>query len=82
MRQQRARHGHPGPVHPSGTLGNSLPVALNDGGTRGGLAGSTAELDFVRGLLGYQTGVAPAEVSDLAASSLAPLLRGTQVVIP
>jgi phospholipid/cholesterol/gamma-HCH transport system substrate-binding protein len=66
----------------SGTLGNSLPVALNDGGTSGGLAGSTAELDFVRGLLGYQTGVHPADVSDLAASTLAPLLRGTQVVIP
>jgi phospholipid/cholesterol/gamma-HCH transport system substrate-binding protein len=70
------------PATSGGTLGNSLPVALNDGGTRGGLAGSTAELDFVRGLLGYQTGVGPADVSDLAASTLAPLLRGTQVVIP
>jgi len=65
-----------------GTIGDSLPVALNDGGTSGGLAGSSAELDFVRGLLGYQTGVDPSEVSDLAASTLAPLLRGTQVVIP
>ena len=65
-----------------GVLGNSWPVALDDGGTRGGLAGSSAELDFVRGLLGYQTGVDPAEVSDLSAATLAPLLRGTQVVIP
>jgi virulence factor Mce-like protein len=74
----------PGTAQPTstGTLGDSLPVALNDGGTRGGLAGSTAELDFVRSLLGYQTGVDPSEVSDLAASTLAPLLRGTQVVIP
>ena len=39
------------------------------------LAGSTAELDFVKNILGYQTGVAPGDVSDLAASSLAPLLR-------
>jgi phospholipid/cholesterol/gamma-HCH transport system substrate-binding protein len=46
------------------------------------LAGSTAELDFVKNILGYQTGVAPGKVSDLAASSMAPLLRGTQVVIP
>jgi virulence factor Mce-like protein len=66
----------------SGLLGKSWPVALNDGGIRGGLAGSSAELDFVRGLLGYQTGVDPSDVSDLAASTLAPLLRGTQVVIP
>jgi hypothetical protein len=36
----------------------------------------------VRGLLGYQTGVDPADVSDLSAATLAPLLRGTQVVIP
>jgi phospholipid/cholesterol/gamma-HCH transport system substrate-binding protein len=65
-----------------GSIGNSLPVALNDGGTSGGLAGSSAELDFVRGLLGYQTGVDPSKVSDLAAAQLAPVLRGTQVVIP
>jgi phospholipid/cholesterol/gamma-HCH transport system substrate-binding protein len=83
----RCLNGTPGEAAPAqstsgGTLGNSLPVALNDGGTSGGLAGSTAELDFVRGLLGYQTGVDPADVSDLAASQLAPVLRGTQVVIP
>jgi virulence factor Mce-like protein len=52
--------------------GNSLPSEL---------AGSSAELDFVRSILGYQTGVAPGEVSDLAASSLAPVLRGTRVVL-
>ena len=44
------------------------------------LAGSTAELDFVRSILGYQTGTEPGEVSDLSASTLAPLLRGTQVM--
>ena len=43
------------------------------------LAGSTAELDFVRNILAYQTGVKPGQVSDLAASTMAPLLRGTQV---
>jgi hypothetical protein len=43
------------------------------------LAGSTAELDFVRNILAYQTGVRPDQVSDLAASTMAPLLRGTQV---
>jgi phospholipid/cholesterol/gamma-HCH transport system substrate-binding protein len=83
----RCLNGTPGSAAPAqstsgGTLGNSLPVALHDGGTAGGLAGSTAELDFVRGLLGYQTGVDPADVSDLAASQLAPVLRGTSVVIP
>ncbi|MFC4693083.1 MCE family protein [Geodermatophilus arenarius] len=53
-------------------FGNSVP---------GRLAGSTAELDFVRSILGYQTGVEPGEVSDLAASTMAPLLRGTQVAL-
>jgi virulence factor Mce-like protein len=45
------------------------------------LAGSTAELDFVRNILGYQTGRKPGQVSDLSASTLAPLLRGTQVML-
>ena len=54
------------------TSGDSLPSAL---------AGSTAELDLVRSILGHQTGVDPAEVSDLAASTMAPLLRGTQVAL-
>ena len=43
--------------------------------------GSTAELDFVRNILAYQTGVRPGEVSDLAASTLAPLLRGRSVML-
>ncbi len=46
-----------------------------------GLAGSTAELDFVRSIVGYQTGTDPRKVSDLAASTLAPLLRGKQVML-
>jgi hypothetical protein len=54
------------------TAGRSVPT---------GLAGSTAELDFVKNILGYQTGVAPGDVSDLAAATLAPLLRGTQVAL-
>ncbi|MCU1604856.1 MAG: ABC-type transport system, mce-related protein [Modestobacter sp.] len=64
-----------------GSLGNSLPSGLTDGGSSGGLAGSSAELDFVRSILGYQTGTDPGAVSDLAASTLAPLLRGTQVSV-
>ena len=52
--------------------GNSLPYHL---------AGSTAELDFVRNILAYQTGLEPGQVSDLAASTMAPLLRGTQVML-
>jgi virulence factor Mce-like protein len=44
--------------------------------------GSSAELDFVRSILGYQTGVDPGAVPDLAAATMAPLLRGTQVVLP
>jgi virulence factor Mce-like protein len=51
--------------------GQSLPFSL---------PGSTAELDFVRSILGYQTGTEPSEVSDLSASTMAPLLRGTQVM--
>jgi virulence factor Mce-like protein len=51
--------------------GQSVPINL---------AGSTAELDFVRSILGYQTGSDPDEVSDLSASTMAPLLRGTQVM--
>jgi virulence factor Mce-like protein len=51
--------------------GDSAPFAL---------PGSTAELDFVRNILAYQTGREPAEISDLAAMTMAPLLRGTQVM--
>jgi virulence factor Mce-like protein len=59
--------GQPNPA----SSGKSLPLSL---------AGSTAELDFVRSLLGYQTGTDPKKVSDLAATTMAPLLRGTQVM--
>jgi virulence factor Mce-like protein len=59
-----------GNPNPSG--GRSLPYSL---------AGSTAELDFVRSILAYQTGAKPEAVSDLAASTLAPLLRGTRVML-
>jgi virulence factor Mce-like protein len=61
----------PGAGDPNPSAGRSLPYDL---------AGSTAELDFVRSILGYQTGRTPGEVSDLSASALAPLLRGTQVM--
>jgi virulence factor Mce-like protein len=56
---------------PNANAGQSLPFNL---------PGSTAELDFVRSILGYQTGTRPTEVSDLSASTMAPLLRGTQVM--
>ena len=62
----------PGAGDPNPTAGQSLPYQL---------AGSTAELDFVRNILGYQTGREPGRVSDLSASTLAPLLRGTQVML-
>ena len=53
------------------TAGEAIPRSL---------AGSTAELDFVRSIIGYQTGTEPGEVSDLSAATLAPLLRGNQVM--
>jgi len=62
----------PGAGDPNPTAGQTLPYQL---------AGSTAELDFVRNILGYQTGREPGRVSDLSASTLAPLLRGTQVML-
>jgi virulence factor Mce-like protein len=62
----------PGAGNPNGTAGQSLPFHL---------AGSTAELDFVRSILAYQTGVKPGQISDLAAMTMAPLLRGTQVML-
>jgi virulence factor Mce-like protein len=54
-----------------GTVGNSAPRSP---------VGSTAELDFVRSIIGYQTGTDPDEVSDLSAATLAPLLRGNEVM--
>jgi virulence factor Mce-like protein len=74
------------PVCLGGSGPNDVPEGAGDPNPsagqslRFGLAGSTAELDFVRNILGYQTGRKPGEVSDLAASTLAPLLRGTQVM--
>ncbi|MGY1742390.1 MULTISPECIES: MCE family protein [unclassified Blastococcus] len=62
-----------GDPNPGGTAGDTVPDQMS---------GSTAELDFVRSLLGYQTGTDPDDVTDLAASALAPLLRGNQVLVP
>jgi virulence factor Mce-like protein len=63
----------PGAGNPNaGRVGNSLPTSL---------PGSTAELDFVRSILAYQLGDDPSEISDLGASTMAPLLRGTQVAL-
>jgi hypothetical protein len=78
VRQEPVCHGGGSPGGGSssggalGVLGNGISSPV----------GSTAELDFVRGLLGYQTGADPADVSDLATAQLAPVLRGTQVVLP
>jgi virulence factor Mce-like protein len=63
----------PGAGNPNAGAGQSVGFSL---------AGSTAELDFVKSILGYQTGTDPGDVSDLAASTMAPFLRGTQVVVP
>jgi hypothetical protein len=62
----------PGAGNPNSSGGQSLPLDL---------PGSAAELDFVRSILGYQAGVDPSKISDLSASTLAPLLRGTQVML-
>ena len=63
----------PGQNDPNpGGNGNSLPVNL---------PGSTAELDFVRNILAYQTGEKPGDISDLSAATLAPVLRGTKVML-
>ena len=63
--------GNPGTVS-GGAKGKSAPDVL---------AGSTAELDFVRSILAYQTGTDPDDVSDLGAATLAPILRGNSVVL-
>ena len=44
------------------------------------LVGSTAELDFVRSIIGLSRGTGPDQVSDLSAATLAPVLRGSQVM--
>ena len=64
--------GNPENVPGNGQAGSSVPDVL---------AGSTAELDFVRSILAYQSGAEPDDVSDLAASSLAPILRGKNVML-
>jgi virulence factor Mce-like protein len=63
--------GNPNNV-PSARAGESLPYVL---------AGSTAELDFVRSILAYQSGARPSDVSDLGAATLAPILRGKNVTL-
>ena len=60
------------PASATSSTGNALPSHL---------AGSGAELDFVRSILAYQTGAKPRDVSDLSASTLAGLLRGKQVML-
>jgi virulence factor Mce-like protein len=57
---------------PRAQAGTSLPSVL---------AGSTAELDFVRSILAYRTGADPEDVSDLSAATLAPILRGKSVML-
>ncbi|TQN41327.1 virulence factor Mce-like protein [Blastococcus colisei] len=57
---------------PGARAGESLPDVL---------AGSTAELDFVRSILAFQSGVRPTDVSDLGAATLAPILRGKSVML-
>ena len=68
------------PSDVSAEEGDPSPTAASGQSAPFGLAGSTAELDFVRSILGYQTGAHPSEVSDLSASTMAPLLRGAQVM--
>jgi virulence factor Mce-like protein len=63
--------GNPNNV-PGARAGQSLPNVL---------AGSTAELDFVRSILAYQSGARPRDVSDLGAATLAPILRGKSVML-
>ncbi len=75
------------PVCLGGSAPDDIPAGAGDPNPRAGtslpsgLAGSSAELDFVRSILAYQTGAEPSEVSDLGASQMAPLLRGTQVAL-
>jgi virulence factor Mce-like protein len=65
--------GGSGTVPSGGQAGQSLPTSL---------VGSTSELDFVKSILGHETGQAPQQVPDLSAATLAPLLRGTTVNLP
>lgn len=73
----------PPPVFPDGdpsTYGSPLPLGMLDGsGTS--LAGSPAELQFVKGILAVHQGKQPGQVLDLTAMIAAPLMRGTDVVL-
>ncbi|MCW2743258.1 MAG: ABC-type transport system, mce-related protein [Blastococcus sp.] len=60
---------------------DNVPGAQSGKSLPGVLAGSTAELDFVRSILAYQTGADPEDVSDLGAATLAPILRGKSVML-
>jgi hypothetical protein len=67
--------------------GGSRGGASSSGGALGVLGngvsspvGSTAELDFVRGIIGLSGGTDPDDVPDLSAATLAPVLRGNQVM--
>ncbi|WP_176445496.1 MCE family protein [Blastococcus mobilis] len=64
--------GNPDNVPTAARAGQSLPDVL---------AGSAAELDFVRSILAYQSGKRPSDVSDLGAATLAPILRGKSVML-
>jgi virulence factor Mce-like protein len=64
--------GNPDNVPTAARAGRSLPDVL---------AGSAAELDFVRSILAYQSGKRPSDVSDLGAATLAPILRGKSVML-
>ncbi|UOY01034.1 MCE family protein [Blastococcus sp. PRF04-17] len=55
------------PPSASGRAGQAIPDVL---------AGSTAELDFVRSILAYSRNTEPEQVSELGAAMLAPILRG------
>jgi hypothetical protein len=65
---------------PGGGDGSSggLPGALGNGVSSP--VGSTAELDFVRSIIGLAGGSDPDDVSDLSAATLAPALRGAEVM--
>jgi virulence factor Mce-like protein len=52
--------------------GNSLPDVL---------AGSTAELEFVKSIMAHSSGSDPDQISDLGAATLAPILRGNSVML-
>jgi virulence factor Mce-like protein len=64
--------GNPDNVPGGAQAGRSAPADL---------AGSAAELDFVRSILAYRTGGDPRDVSDLGAATLAPILRGKSVML-